>query len=206
MAAIDAFGRSPMAVGSAMAADSAVDLLGGAGLPAGPGLLVQQLQTQYQQPINRIYELGSNLVYYVAGRQQGNGSISRVIGPVPVTVAFYAIYGNVCNAGENNLFVLAAGACFTNPAGRFSAAAEALRQGSAVGMLFTGVVLNTIGMSIRSEDMLIGEQLGLMFVAEQLVTGDLGELGAAVSALANFDDFAEGGGDFGNDDGGGGSF
>ena len=67
------------------------------------GMLVQNIQYQYQQNISRLYEVGCPDVYLVAGRTSGQVSIARIIGPKKLAAAFYTKFGNVCNAGENDI-------------------------------------------------------------------------------------------------------
>ena len=45
------------------------------------GLMVQGWNLTYAQQIQEVFELGSHNIYWVKGRPQGNGNISRVIGP-----------------------------------------------------------------------------------------------------------------------------
>ncbi len=42
------------------------------------GLLAQQIQVGYSQQVNRFYEIGTNNVYMVRGRAEGQMSMSRV--------------------------------------------------------------------------------------------------------------------------------
>lgn len=53
---------------------------GGAGKPA-VGLMVQGWNLTYAQQLQEVFELGSHNIYWVKGRPQGSGNISRVIGP-----------------------------------------------------------------------------------------------------------------------------
>lgn len=150
----DVFGRQPLQFGGAFSADDMVVTFGGVGLAAGSGLLVQSVNFQYQQPINRVYDLGNaRLIFYIAGRPQGSASLSRIIGPRAVTLAFYDAYGNVCNAGTNTLdFSFATGCGGT------------VNSGTAAYSM-TGVVLTAVAGSIQAEQMLFNEQLQLMFAA-----------------------------------------
>jgi hypothetical protein len=154
----------PLEFGGAFSADGARVTfgLGNTALPgnqpqvsvlAGVGLLSQSLQFQYQQPVQRIYELGTKLCYYIAGRAMGNASIARILGPRQVLLAFYQVYGNVCNAAENILEFAATTAC-----------GPAANDGFLL-MLLTGVVLTAVADGVRAEDMVVSEQLQLMFIS-----------------------------------------
>ncbi len=148
----DIFGRQALDVGGAFAADAAVVTFAGID-GGGVGLLTQSLNFQYQQQITRLYEVGSRQTFYVGGRSQGSASVARILGPRAVSAAFYSVYGNICNAASNTLaFQLAVGC--NDPAD--------LGQGMAFSLL--GVVITSIGISVQAENMIINEQLQLMFV------------------------------------------
>ena len=158
----DLFGRLADAYGGAFAADAAkitfaADpglLATGQGANGGVGMLTQQLSFNYQQQITRIYEIGTNYSFYVAGRTQGNLSIGRTIGPRPIAVAFYKKYGSVCNAATNHLDIEMATGC--NAAGDNN-------QAYSFAMKFC--VISSIGVSVQAQDMMINEQLQVMFAS-----------------------------------------
>lgn len=161
----DLFGRLSDAYGGAFAADAAritfaqdPGLLGTAGAVGdangGVGMLTQQLSFNYQQQITRIYEIGTNYSFYVAGRTQGNLSIGRVIGPRPVAVAFYKKYGSVCDAATNHLDIEMATGC---------RAIGDYNQSYSFSMKFC--VIMSIGVSVAAQDMMINEQLQVMFAS-----------------------------------------
>ena len=148
--ALDVFGRLPMQFGGAFSADAAVASFGGlAG--GGVGLLTQQLQFSYTQRVTRLYEIGSRFVFYVVGRSQGDAAAQRVLGPRPVSLAFYQAYGNPCTSGTL-LFQVGVG-CFLGQI-----------EGS-LSFLLTGVLLVSIQISVRAEDMIVGESLQMMYAA-----------------------------------------
>lgn len=148
--ALDIFGRVPLQFGGGFAADSAVASFGGlAG--GGVGLLCQQLQFSYQQRVTRLYEIGSRFVFYVVGRSQGEAGTQSVLGPRPVSLAFYQLYGNPCTMGTL-LFQVGVGCYLGSIEGSLS-------------FTLTGVLLVSIQISVRAEDMIVGQQLSLMYVA-----------------------------------------
>lgn len=163
----DLFGRIADAYGGAFAADSARITFaadpgflgsgvspGEGGANGGVGMLTQQLSFNYQQQITRIYEIGTNYSFYVAGRTQGNLSIGRVIGPRPVAVAFYRKYGDVCQAATNHLDIEMATGC--SSIGGFN-------QVYSFSLKFC--VIMSIGVSVNAQDMMINEQLQLLFAS-----------------------------------------
>ena len=122
-----------------------------------PTTLVMNLGAQYTQNVSRLYEVGSNgagqgagsaNMYYVGGRSAGNMSIARVLGPAVLMSAFYAKFGDVCNAAGNTIQLL------FNPL--------ACNGGNAT---FTAkfCVLVQIGISLNSQEMIVNEQSNLMF-------------------------------------------
>jgi hypothetical protein len=154
----DIFGRVPLQFAGAFVADGAVATFGGlAG--GGVGLLCQQLSFNYSQSVTRLYEIGSNLAYYVVGRTQGSASASRVLGPRPVSTAFYRAYGNPCN---NNTITFRAGVgCGPGAVGTGPGAGGS----SSLTFVLTGVVLMSIAISVSAQDMIVNEQLQMMFIA-----------------------------------------
>lgn len=154
----DIYGRLAPSFGGAFSADSTVANFAGVSLGGGVGLLTQSINVQYQQNIMRIYDIGSNLQYYVSGRPQGTASLSRVLGPRPILFAFYAIYGNPCNAGTNTITFAFGQGC------KSPYDAQAVATSRFVSMI--GCVLQSVGLSIQSaEQMLVSEQSQLMFVS-----------------------------------------
>jgi hypothetical protein len=118
----------------------------------GPGVLVQNIQYQYQQAITRLYEVGSPLIYLVAGRTQGQVSLARVMGPVAITTGFYQQFGNVCNAAGNSLSFQAQMGCGTSGGGTVYT----------IGLHHC--VISQLGGSVSAQDMVINESLAMMFL------------------------------------------
>ncbi len=153
----DIFGRRALEFGGAFAADAAridLNLECGAQL-ASAGLITQQLNIQYQQPITRLYEVGTQKTYYVAGRPQGQASIARVLGPGVVMAELYSCLGDVCNADQNDLCLCIQSGCIDEEDPDFSAMQLGLKN----------VVLQSLGFSIQAMDMMINEQMSLFFTA-----------------------------------------
>lgn len=155
---LDIFGRLPPDFGGAFGADAAVLAFalgpGGPSVTGGVGLLTQSLEFKYTQQIQRIYEVGSRNVFYVVGRTQGDAAVARVLGPRPVLLAFYQAYGNACRAGENVLLFQVGTGC--------SLPAD---TGAGLAFALLGVVLTSLGVSVKADDMMVGEQLTMMYTA-----------------------------------------
>lgn len=147
----DIFNRQSDVFGGSFTADQAkvtFPALAGGGAEA--GLLMQSLQASYTQQLTRLYELSSAAVYYVAGRTAGQASAGRVVGPRKVAGAFYKTYGDVCNAKTNTLHFSMAAGCGDGQASRSSFTAHF-------------VVIQSVGFSVGAADMLINEQIGMIF-------------------------------------------
>lgn len=121
----------------------------------GVGLLTQQLSVQYSQAISRLYEIGTNYTFLVAGRTQGQVQMNRVLGPRPVQGAFYRKYGNVCNAGSNNISFQLESSCD----------ASAVAPQNVESFSIHHAVITNMGFNVAAQDMMINEQVAMMFVS-----------------------------------------
>jgi hypothetical protein len=153
----DIFGRRPLQFGGAFAADAAsiTFATGNPAFASGVGLVTQNIQVSYQQPITRLYEVGTQLTYYVAGRPQGQMNMGRILGPGIVSTAFYQSFGDVCLAASNHLAFDVAAGC--EPGGPLVS--------SRMYFLANNVLLQSIGLSVAAQDMIINESLSLFFTS-----------------------------------------
>lgn len=119
------------------------------------GFLVQQLQLVYRQQITRLFEISSNRQYYVIGRPQGNISMQRVVGPLAVSNAFVAKFGDGCKAEKNTLSLSADSGC--------GEATGNNTQAQGVDYTANNVILEQLTVGIQAGDMLITEGFQLMF-------------------------------------------
>ena len=163
----DIYGRAGNQFGGAFAADAAKvvfssgagtsgDLIGPSG---GVGLVTQSTNINYSQQISRIYEVGSDLTFLIAGRTQGQLSVARVLGPSAVQTAFYSNYGNVCNAANNNISVVMSTGC---PTGANQGIGGGL---GTLAFLILNVVIVNLGLSVAAQDMIFNEQFQAMYVS-----------------------------------------
>lgn len=147
----DIFNRSTDSFGGSFSSDQArVTFPGLTGGGSDSGLLMQNLQANYQQQITRLYELSSNAIYYVGGRTSGQANISRVIGPRKIAATFYSTYGDVCNAATNTIHFSMTTGCGGATDARASYTAHF-------------VVVNSVAIGVGAADMLINESLSMMF-------------------------------------------
>lgn len=169
----DIFGRVAQNFGGAMAADAVtMTFSGGVALPGGAssalldkGMLAQQMQMQYQQQVTRIYEIGSNYTYFIVGRTQGQLTLGRIIGPTAINKEFYLRYGDACKADTNTLTFEGVAGC--TGAGLFGTTpapgAAAITATGPSKFTVKHVLINSIGINIAAQDMVINEQLAMMF-------------------------------------------
>lgn len=170
----DVFNRANDSYGGSIASDGA-RITFTALAQGGVGLLTQSLQVNYRQMVNRVYEVGTDRIYLVGGRTDGGIGMNRIIGPAPIQYAFYRKFGDVCQAGNNNIDVAVGAGCGTAVGGLPPSAL------SRFGAKFN--VLTSIGLSVAASDMVINEALGLIFGSLQLDGNQVGtSTGAALSA------------------------
>ena len=140
----DIFNRQDNQFGGAFSAEQAkLTLVGGLATVA------QQLQLTYAQQITRVWELGSNALYYVAGRTQGNATVQRIVGPQETIAAVYEDYGNVCNPQPLDVnFEPGGGDNCPEHNGNYT---------------LEDAVITQVGFSVQAQDMLINENMQFMY-------------------------------------------
>lgn len=122
--------------------------------------IVQNLQIQFAQQIARIYDITNGggvgqaavnqaAVFYVGGRTNGQLTIARVVGPSVTGLSdFYTRASNVCVPIDLS-FSFGAGC----------------QSGSSLNVTYavTGAVMTNIGLTVGAQDMIINENVTLMF-------------------------------------------
>lgn len=135
------------------------------------GLLIQRMQTTYQQQVTRLYEVGRPAIYYVGGRTSGDITIDRVVGPRTIQENFYRKFGDVCQALSNTLdFEIETGCGSQGSVNgqNVNVALDNFRGYAAYTSYFC--VITSIGLGVQAADMLINENLRLMFSSFQYKT------------------------------------
>jgi hypothetical protein len=147
----DIFGRQEQVFGGGLTSDASWMFWGGLS-NGGLGMLITNMQIQYQQPIRRIYEIGpwtsvgtdvGQPVYYVAGRPEGSLQISRITGPVAALGGFYRTYGSVCSFANSLFFVSSTGCIRTRQSGNVNPSSQVpnqFAQGQAIPFAGTGAL------------------------------------------------------------------
>jgi len=168
----DIFNRKTDRFGGSFAADLATitfpNVLGINGTyTADFGLLIQQMQTTYQQQVTRLYEVGRPAIYYVGGRTSGDITINRVVGPRTIQAAFYQKFGDVCQALSNTMDFEIETGC--GDQGTTVVPVETFQGFASYTAYFC--VITSIGLGVQADNMLINENLKIMFSSFQYTTG-----------------------------------
>jgi hypothetical protein len=139
----DIFGRN-QPVGGVLLSDQAIMTIAGAG-SLGVGALVQNVELNYQQQVNSLFELGSNRIYQAMGRPVGQMTIGRIVG----SSEWMAELFNSCSGGGTVSFSGTSGGCF-GVTGQFSRTA-------------VGVFVTNYGFSMNTQELMIRENLQAQF-------------------------------------------
>lgn len=114
----------------------------------GDGMLVQQANFTVTRNVNMMYEIGSNNIYYVGDRKNGQAQLSRVVGGAAQFKSLVNNYANVCSPKDLNLE--ASGGCGGGAA-----------QGE-VAYKLKFATLTSIGASVQAEQIVVTENLGFI--------------------------------------------
>ena len=146
---MDIFHRQQKAAGGVFTTDRAV-----AAISAGGGswvaALVQNIQADYGQDFQELYELGSNDVYRVLGRPKGRMTIQRIIGKAGTSSVEDTLY-DACSTGGTMTIQANAGLCGA--------------QAGGVTMVFNDIFVINYGIQIAVESQLIRENVVLAFTS-----------------------------------------
>ena len=126
------------------------------------GLLIQNVQIQYQQAVTFIYDLADpEGVYYVAGKAQGTLAMAKIVGSNTAAKAFYEKYGDACNVG-GVITITGLGDCKTYATTGTAAAAEAKYK-------INAPLLVSYGMTMSVNEGTVGENIQMQFAQLELL-------------------------------------
>lgn len=183
----DIYQRQKTQFAGAFASDVAALTLAGATTGLG---IVQNVQISFAQQVARIYDVSNGglgggegqgivPVFYVGGRTQGQGTIARILGPQSGALCdFYNAMGNVCN--PQDIQFTFGGGCGLNLGGNKNSTAAQIStnteaQGNGtfnrVTYSVTGALMTNIGVTVGSQDMLVNENITLMFANLECTDG-----------------------------------
>jgi hypothetical protein len=161
----------------------------------GLGLLIQQVGLSYAQNIRRVFEIGPGVIpsagggignaegsaafcdepglgaiqqalcatraqptYYIISRPEGQLQMGRFVGPNVLTACFYRKYGNAC--GPNVITLSGKAGCSPN---------DTVPK---MTWILSGVTLSSISMNVTGQEMVIQENLSLIYSNLKLLIND----------------------------------
>lgn len=136
------FGKTQDHKGTFRAEDLKMTFAGG----SGEGALVQQANFTVNRTVNFLYEIGSNNIYYVGNRRQGQAQLVRVVGGASNFKTMVTKYGDMCQPADLNL--QGSGGC-----GGVS---------SNVTYVLKKATLTSIGASVTAQEIIVNENLGFI--------------------------------------------
>lgn len=122
--------------------------------------LIQNLQVSHQQPVQNLFEIGSNRRYYVIGKASGTFSIGQILGFGEGVMKQVSDLADPCQ-GERKLTVTFPNSfCVNNGSG----------VGGSLQLIMQGVLLQSMGFSTSAQDNLINAQISGMLTDLEYVT------------------------------------
>jgi hypothetical protein len=126
------------------------------------GFLVQNVTIQYNQPLNRIYEIGTNLVYFAPGRSIGTMQMGRIVGKEPITGIFGATGSGIWTTKGIGQ---AARVILLSSIGTTGGSADA----PAVTFKVNGAVIESYGFATDANGLLVQENVTIQFAGLELL-------------------------------------
>lgn len=115
--------------------------------------LVQNLQVTHQQPVQPLFEIGSNKRFYVVGKASGTFTIGQVLGFGSSALDGVTELANPCIGNRNLNLLVPNSFCATGGKG----------GGSTLSLSLRGALLQQVGFTVAAQDNLINSNLsGLM--------------------------------------------
>ena len=113
------------------------------------GYLIQDVSVNYGQALQRLYELGSTFVYFVAGRPEGDASFGKLAAPGDAVTAFIKKFGDPC---ANETMEISA----TN---EWCGVDIGPNQPAGFKYTITKYIITNVGVTVNSRDMLVAENV-----------------------------------------------
>lgn len=123
-------------------------------------MLIQNIQVSHQQPVQPLFEVGSNNRYYVVGKASGTFSATQILGFGSTALEQVTSLANPCDGNRTLTLLIKSPFCEIDTNG---AGPEAAGEGPSLTLNLSGVLLSSVGFSIAAQDNLINSQLqGIM--------------------------------------------
>lgn len=126
--------------------------------------LIQNLQVSHQQPVQNLFEVGSNKRYYVIGKASGTFSASQILGFGNKVLDTVTKLADPCSGGRRLTITFPNAYCKAPPVpGGGVVTASTQTAGETLQLTMDGVLLQSISFSVAAQDNLINSQVqGLM--------------------------------------------
>jgi hypothetical protein len=131
----------------------------------GPLTLIQNIQVSHQQPVQPLFEVGSNARYYVVGKASGTFSATQILGFGSAALDQVVALADPCSGERTLTLVIPNAFCDIENAAANAGNSAARRAGAATADTGTltlnlkGVLLTSTGFSVAAQDNLINSQL-----------------------------------------------
>ena len=129
--------------------------------------LIQNLQVSHQQPVQNLFEVGSNKRYYVIGKASGTFSASQILGFGNKVLDTVTKLADPCSGGRRLTITFPNAYCrapaIAGGAAAGGVVASTQTKGETLQLTMDGVLLQSISFSVAAQDNLINSQVqGLM--------------------------------------------
>ena len=129
---------------------------------SGPLTLIQNLQVSHQQPVQPLFEVGSNNRYYVVGKAAGTFSATQILGFGSAALDQVTSLANPCTGDRRLTLLIPSPFCDVDNPPELAAGTGFGTSGDLT-LTLTGVLLSSVGFSIAAQDNLINSQIqGIM--------------------------------------------
>jgi hypothetical protein len=113
--------------------------------------LLQSLQVSHQQPVQPLFEIGSNKRYYVVGKASGTFSAGQILGFGDAALRSVTNLADPCQGNRTLVFAIPNSFCAVGTAG--------VGAGSGLTLTLKGVLLQSVGFTVAAQDNLINSQI-----------------------------------------------
>ena len=159
----DLFNRTAKSTRGGFKIDSAKLTFSGLATSGTVGMLIQNVQIQYQQQVTFVYDLADpEGVYYVAGKAQGTLAMSKIVGSAQGAAAFYKQYGDACKIGNSINIEGVGGSCEAEAAANFVGPIEFPVSGNNKYEIVAPLIVS-YGMTMSVNEGTVGENIQMQF-------------------------------------------
>lgn len=111
--------------------------------------LIQNLQVSHQQPVQNLFEVGSNKRYYVIGKASGTFSATQVLGFGDDVLQTVTSLADPCDGNRRLVLTIPDAYCEVGAGSQYSE----------LTLTMEGVLLQSVGFSVAAQDNLINSQI-----------------------------------------------